>query len=358
MQTLLHPYEGKSVVVTGASGYLGAALTEALLKTSARLLLVSRRPAHVGRVLVDHAGRGLPPSREATADRRSLGGGGLDPAAQPDVLTADVRERACWDQIVRRADVVFHLAGNTSVYAAASDPAESLRSTVLPLAHLLGAAQETRRVPRVVYASTVTVYGLTDRLPVGEDREPCPVTIHDLHKWFAEQQLEQASTQGVLDGVSLRLANVYGPSAGSSTADDRGVLTSIAKRALRGSDLPLYGDGRYRRDYVYIDDVVAAFLTAGIQPGMTGHAFNVATGRGVTVGDAFHLVAERAARVTGKRSQVRQVAPPEEADPIEFRNFVGDIRLISSACGWRPTVSLTEGVDRLINSLLKTGVDD
>ena len=319
-------YEGKTVAVTGASGYIGTALTAALMNTAARTLAVTRQPAYAA----------------------------LSDPARLNLLTADVRDRACWDEIVGRADVVFHLAGNTSVYAAAENPDESHRSTVQPVAHLIAAARTAGRCLRVVYASTATVYGLTDRLPVNEDVEPRPATVYDLHKRSAEQQLQQASAEGVLDSVSLRLANVYGPSAGSSAAADRGVLTTIAKRALGRCDLPLYGGGRYIRDYVYIDDVVRAFLTIGTRSDLTRYAFNVASGRGITIRDAFSLVAERAARVTGHESHVCEVPWPDDADPIEFRNFVGDIRSISSACGWTPCVSLTEGVDRLIEALQNT----
>ena len=320
MQDVIRQYEDKTVAVTGGRGYLGSALSQALRNTPARVLLVSR--------------------------------GGLVPLPGAESFEADIRTEECWREIVHRADIVFHLAGNTSVHAAAADPAESLRSTVLPLTHLAAAARAARQAPRVVYASTATVYGLTDTLPVAEETEPKPVTTYDLHKLFAEKQLELASDQGILGGISLRLANVYGPSSRPSSADDRGVLNQIATLALGGSDLPLYGDGHYLRDYVYIDDVVRAFLMAGVQDRMVGRSFNVGSGSGITVRDAFHLVAERAAKTAGKRSQVREIPWPEGTDQIEFRNFTAAIDRISSACGWSPTVSLIEGVDRLIDSLI------
>lgn len=321
MQELSAAYLNRTVAVTGSHGYIGSGLTEALRHTPARLLMVSRRP--------------------------------IQAVPGAEVLTADLREASSWREIVGRSDVIVHLAGNTSVYAGAADPAGCFNSTVLPIAHLIAAARDLRRTPRIVFASTVTVYGLTERLPVAEDRAPRPVTIYDLHKWFAEQQLTLASRHGILEGVSLRLPNVYGPSAGFSATDNRGVLNAIAGRALCGSEVLLYGDGRYLRDYVYIEDVVRAFLIAGSQPGIAGHTFNVASGTGVTIRDAFHLVVDRAARVTGTRSRIRAVPWPDEADPIERRNFVADITRISTACGWTPRVALAEGVDRLIGSLIR-----
>lgn len=321
MRDFLRPYEHTTVAITGGYGYIGSALREALRQTSARIVLVSGR------------------SRE--------------PIAGVLALQADIRTRECWTEIVPQADIVFHLAGNTSIHTAACDGAGSLNSTVLPLTHLVTAARNIRRRVRVVYASTATVYGLPQRLPVGEETDPRPVTTYDLHKVFAERQLELASCQGTLEGVSLRLTNVYGPSPGSS-ADDRGILNKIAARALGGSQIPVYGGGRYLRDYVYIDDVVRAFLAAGILPRPAGHAFNVGSGIATAVRDAFGLIVDQAKRATGATAHLCDVPWPEEPDPIESRNFVADIRRIEDAYGWKPMVSLPDGVRRLIDFLSMT----
>ena len=325
MREFLQRYEGKTVAVTGAAGYLGSALTEGLAKVPVQRLLVSRRPAA--------------------------------PVPGAEVLTADVRHKSCWQEIVRRADVVFHAAGNASPHVAATEPADSLNSTLLPLAHLLSAAQEAKRTTRVVYASSARVYGFIETLPVPEDRDVTPVTAFGLHNLFAEQFLALASAQGLLEGISLRLANVYGPSPSGSTSDARSVPNKMARLAVQGADLPLYGDGDYLRDYVYIDDVVRAFLIAGAEPGMTGQSFNVGSGRGITLRDVFYLVAKRAEQATGRRSRVCEVPWPDDEAPIEARPFTADIQRISSACGWTPTVSFTDGIDRLIASVMRTNAD-
>ena len=312
-------YDGTTVAVTGASGYLASVLIDAMKKTPARIMRVSR---------ID-----------------------LPPSVGTESLKADIRSKCCWEEIVARADVIFHLAGNTSVYQSAKDPADSLNSTVLPITHLVAAAAAAGRRPRVVFASTATVYGLTDRFPVGEGQEPKPVTIYDLHKLFAERQLELASKREVLEGVCLRLANVYGPSAGMSSANDRGILNKISVWALQGRNLRLYGDGNYLRDYVYVEDVAQAFIAAGASLGVIGRSLNVASGKGMTVREAFDMVVTHAERVTGRRVEIESVPWPVDADPIEFRNFVADTASFASAAGWQPAVELNEGIGRMISSM-------
>lgn len=311
-------YAGRQVAVTGAGGYLGSALVGALREGGASVLRVSRQQ--------------------------------LPPVPGTDSWQGDLQDEASWRHIVAASEVIFHLAGNTSVYTAIADPGGSLRSTVLPVSLLSGAARELGRCPRVVFASTATLYGMTETFPVSEEEPPRPITNYDLHKLFAEQQLHLATGQGILEGVALRLGNVYGPSEGSSSAGDRGILNRMTRAALAGEKLGLFGGGNYTRDYVYIDDVIRAFLAAGTAAGVAGRALNVATGRGVTVAEAFRLVADRVAKVTGVRVEVEAADWPAGADRIEFRNFIADIGALSET-GWRPLVSLEEGVDRLIADL-------
>lgn len=323
MQNYIELYENKTVAVTGASGYLASALIDALKETPVRILRVSRRD--------------------------------LLPISGMKSLKADIYSKDCWSEIVNQADIIFHLAGNTSVYTAVKNPADSLNSTVLPLTCLVAAAQEAGCIPRVVFASTATVYGLTNNLPVSEDTQTDPITNYDLHKLFAENQLKLASNQGILQGVSFRLANVYGWSPSTSSADDRGILNKITRLALQGVGFSLYGDGNYIRDYIYIDDVVRAFMIGGVANGLGGRSFNVASGKGITVHDAFHLVAERVEKFTGKSVSIHNVPWPKNADPIELRSFVADTTSFYNAAGWQSNICLEDGIDLMISQFSKLG---
>jgi nucleoside-diphosphate-sugar epimerase len=317
----MNPFEvmsGKTVAVVGASGYIGSAIVDRLMELPLDILRVSRQE--------------LPPRPGVRS------------------LKADIRVLDCWLEIVEQADFIFHLAGNTSAYDAGIDPSGSLSSTLLPITHLVSAAQQLRRKPRVVFASTATVYGLTTKLPVAEIVEPMPITVYDLHKLFAEHQLALATQQEILDGVSLRLSNVYGPCSGVSSASDRGVLNRIAARAIQGQDLIVYGDGNYLRDYVYIDDVVNAFFLAAATLGLDGVVFNIASGVGTTIKQAFKLIADEVAKTTGVTTCICTTPWPPNTEPIELRNFVAINERFVSATGWSASTSLAEGVRLLVSA--------
>ena len=314
---------GKTAVVTGASGYIGSLLVDALLKHSCKVVQVSRS--------------------------------NLDSFGQTKTMKADICNEDTWANIVQQADIIYHFAGNTSIYEAAKNPAESLRSTLLPLNHLTKVAKEMQRKPRVVFASTATVYGLTSRLPVSETVLPKPTTIYDLHKFFAEQQIDLATQQGIIESVSLRLTNVYGPSKSASSANDRGVLNKIAANALQGKDLKVYGGGNYLRDYLYITDAINAFLIAGATPGLNGEVYNVASGVGNTVKSAFELVASQAELITKKPIKVNFEKWPSGVASIEFRDFTADVSKYFATTNWRPIINLSEGIALLLAELKNRG---
>ncbi|MFN0085046.1 MAG: NAD-dependent epimerase/dehydratase family protein [Blastocatellia bacterium] len=222
----------------------------------------------------------------------------------------------------------------------------------MPMVRLLEACRRRGRQPLVLHAGTVTQTGFSARLPVDETHPDNPMTVYDLHKQMAENYLKYYAGQGIVRGVALRLANVYGPGPGSSSAE-RGLLNIMVRRALAGEPLTIYGEGDYLRDFVYVDDVVDAFLMAGAgldahPDRLNGRHFVVGSGRGSTIADSIRLVADRVARKTARRVPVIHVAPPKPPLPIEARDFVADPRGIAAATGWRARVSLAEGIDHTI----------
>ncbi len=312
--------EVSTFTVIGASGYIGSKLVNKLTDSGCNVIRSSRRDTITN--------------------------------GDSEFVMAELDSLDFWLNIVEKSDVIIHLAGNTSINVANDNPALDLNSSVVPIYRLIEACKILRKRPRVVFASTVTAYGFTDNLPVSEATAENPESFYDLHKFFVERQLVLATKLNICDGVSLRLANVYGPSSANSSANDRGILNKIIGLALAGDIVSLYGGGNYIRDYIYIDDVVDAFILASISSKSAGEVFNVGSGVGTSVRDAFNAVTQEVYRQTNKIIEMKDVPWPENSPKIDMRNFTASIKKAHTCLGWSPKVSLQTGIATTVKSII------
>ena len=312
--------EVSTFTVIGASGYIGSKLVNKLTDSGCNVIRSSRRDTITN--------------------------------GDSEFVMAELDSLDFWLNIVEKSDVIIHLAGNTSINVANDNPALDLNSSVVPIYRLIEACKILRKRPRVVFASTVTAYGFTDNLPVSEATAENPESFYDLHKFFVERQLVLATKLNICDGVSLRLANVYGPSSANSSANDRGILNKIIGLALAGDIVSLYGGGNYIRDYIYIDDVVDAFILASISSKSVGEVFNVGSGVGTSVRDAFNAVTQEVYRQTNKIIEMKDLPWPENSPKIDMRNFTASIKKAHTCLGWSPKVSLQTGIATTVKSII------
>lgn len=315
-------YHNKRILITGGRGYLGSSLTNMLGHVSCKII-------RLGRSGVDQNIKGI------KADLTDIKG--------------DIRDKKTWVDNLEGIDFVFHFAAQTSVYKAEQDAFEDFRSNVLPMLHLLEVCKKNKWQPSVLFAGTVTEAGIPTAIPVDESYPDQPVTVYDLHKLMAEKYLRYYANQEFVRGAILRLANVYGPGPKSSNAD-RGILNMMIQRALRGDDLTIYGKGDNLRDYIYVKDVINAFLVAGRKMDLlNGRHFVIGSGIGHTLKEAFESVVERVKIITGRTVNVVRVKPPQTQSPIDVRDFLADVTAFKSLTNWEPNYTLQSGIDNTID---------
>ena len=150
------------------------------------------------------------------------------------------------------------------------------------------------------------------------------------------------------------MTNVYGPGPPSSS-NDRGILNLMVNKALNGDTLTIFGEGKFLRDYIFIDDVISTFLKAPIHiKDLIGKHFVLGSGEGTTIRDAFILVADIVRQITGIKVNVESVDIPDGMEKIEFRNFIAKNKTLSEIGLFEEMHDLSDGISKTVKYFIKT----
>jgi UDP-glucose 4-epimerase len=298
------------VLVTGGAGFIGSTLVDHLLAAGHQV--------HV----VDNFSRG---------DRANL-------AAAATVHELDINNPALADVFGQvRPEVVCHLAAQIDVRHSVADP---VRDAELNIVGTINVAEAARKadVRKIVFSSSGgSIYGTPEHLPIAETTPVNPLSPYAVSKISGELYLNAFRQLYGLECTSLALANVYGPR--QDPHGEAGVVAIFAQRLLSGEPTTIFGDGGNTRDYLYVGDVAAAFLAATGLAG-NGRRYNIGTGVQTTDRELHRLVAQA-------------VGVPDAPETAPAR--LGDLRassldasLAAAELGWKPEVTVADGVRRTV----------
>jgi UDP-glucose 4-epimerase len=243
-------------------------------------------------------------------------------------------------------DAVFHIAGQVSLIRSFSDPVIDLRTNVEGTVNVLQLCVR-HRVPRLLYASSMTVYGASEMLPTPESAPCAPISYYGITKYAGERYVHTTAERVDLDFdfqvTSFRMYNVYGPRQALDNPY-QGVLGIFLGNLLRGEVLTIFGDGDQSRDFIYIDDVVDAWTAALANPATYGGIFNIGGGKRLSISDlADHVLAAFG------RSRSNGAVVYRDSRPGEQRHVEADTTLARTSFGWEPRVSFEEGLAETVS---------
>lgn len=312
-------YEKTTVLVTGADGFIGSHLVEALVKHGAAVTAVAQYNSFGTNGWLDE----LP---EKT--RRAI-----------NIRRADIRDRGHIADIARNQEVIFHLAALISVPHSFDSAQSFVDTNVLGTLNVLEAAR-SHAAKRIVCTSTSEVYGSAQTVPISEHHRLHAQSPYAASKIGADMMAQSyALTHGV-PVVILRPFNTFGP-----RQSERAVIANVIRQAVDPDCQDIrVGTLTTRRDFNYVGDIAAAFVKAGRSALEIGTPYNVGTGDAITIAE----LCEKVQRVTGTNKPVVTEKHRIRPDASEVLELVADSAAFRQASGWKPDVSFDEGLARTI----------
>ena len=254
------------------------------------------------------------------------------------IIVGDVRDEVKLKSSLREVDVVVHAAAYVDVEESVRKPLMYFSNNVLGTVSAAKCSLESN-VDFLVYLSSAAVYGDPKYLPIDENHPTEPISPYGLTKLIGEHVLRFYSKVYGLKHAILRIFNVYGPGQTSSYA---GVVSKFIERLKKGLPPIIYGDGFQTRDFIYVDDVSEAIRLA-IEKKVCD-IFNIASGREVSINE----LAETILRISGLK--VKPIY--EDKRPGDIERSVADISKAVRVLGFKPKVSLDQGLEMLLRHSL------
>ena len=312
-------FANRNVLITGGLGFIGSNLAARLVDLGAHVTLVDSLIPEYGGNLHNIAGI----------------------AGQVRVNISDVRDEHSMPYLVQGQDYLFNLAGQTSHMDSMQNPFADLEINCRAQLSILETCRKVNPQIRIVFASTRQIYGKPDYLPVDEKHLLRPVDVNGINKMAGEWYHILYSNVYGISACALRLTNTYGPRM--RIKDARQTFLGIwIRRLLEGQPFEVWG-GEQLRDFSYVDDAVDAFLLAAVSQEATGHVFNLGGAPIISLRELADLLVTTAGR---GNYQVRSYPP--ERQRIDIGDYYADDTRIRQVLGWRPRVSLADGLARTL----------
>ncbi|HEY6070190.1 MAG TPA: NAD-dependent epimerase/dehydratase family protein, partial [Chthoniobacterales bacterium] len=250
----------------------------------------------------------------------------------------DVRNAAAMSSLIKKRQFLFNLAGQTSHLDSMTDPVTDLNINAAAQLHILEACRLHNRDLKIVFASTRQVYGRPEYLPVDEKHPISPIDVNGINKLAGEwYHLLYNNVYGIR-ACALRLTNTYGP--GMRVKDARQTFLGVwIRRLIENETIQIFGDGKQRRDFNFVSDVVDALLRAAASDDSNGQVYNLGHSEQVSLNELAALLVK-----LNDGGKYELVPFPDERKTIDIGDYYSDFRKIDKSLGWTPKIKLEQGL--------------
>lgn len=316
----MNTFKGKKVLVTGGLGFVGSNLCIKLVEFGAEVLIVDNMLPREGGNLFN-----IEPVKDKVK-----------------INISDIRNATSMNHLVKGMDYIFHIAGQVNHVDSVKNPLNDLSINVEGTLIIMEALRMENPDAKVIFTGTRGEYGSSLKLPVAESHAINPIGIYAITNFAAERIVLTYHNLHNIKSVCLRITNTYGPRH-QMAHDEYGVFNWFIRRAMDNEIIPLFGDGRILRDYLYIDDLTESLVSTALSDNVYGEVYNIGTG----VPLSFIDLAKKIIEISGK-GKVDYTEFTTERKALEPGDYYADITKIKNAISWQPKTSLEEGIRKTI----------
>jgi UDP-glucose 4-epimerase len=311
-------YKDKNVLITGGLGFIGSNIAIQLVELGAAVTLIDNMdPVYGGNFFNIHT------------IKHNI-----------NIIEEDIRNEKIVNDLIQGKDLVFHLAGQVCHVMSLENPFPDIDINIKGTAVIAEACRKYNPKIKIIFTGTRGQYGPSTKLPVSETAPTHPRGIYEISNLTAEKIIKSYNDVHGIHGVMLRLTNIYGQH--SQMKHSRyGVVNWFVRLGIDRKPIPIFGDGKIKRDFLFIDDCVEAVLLCGMNNNAVGEVINV----GHDQPQNFLQVAETLNEID---PSVNLTFTPFSAErkAQEPGDFLSDIAKIKTICCWMPKTSLKEGLQK------------
>ncbi|MBI1833767.1 MAG: SDR family NAD(P)-dependent oxidoreductase [Candidatus Andersenbacteria bacterium] len=309
----------KNILITGGAGFIGSTLAHALVSQGATVTVVDAMlPLYGGNKFNLH---------------------GIEDNVE--FVEGDIRDAQLMDTLVAGKDIIYNMAAQVSYIDSKDEPFLDLDINGKGHLTVLEAVRKYAPGAKVLFSSSRLAYGKIRTTPVREDHPTEPLSMYGIHKLLGEKYYKYYAETFGIHTISVRIPNPYGPRQ-QMKHSKYSIVGWFVRQAMEGNTIQIFGDGSQERDYLYIDDIVDAFLQL-TEKGKSGEVYNIGTHERVRFVDMVDAVVAEVGSGTKKHTPW-----PKNYEKNETGNYIADTSKIEAITGWQAAVPLKDGVKRMV----------
>ena len=301
--------KGSRSVVTGGAGFIGSNLVDHLVRIDHKVIVLDNFVSGKKANLAHHKKKDVK------------------------IIRVDISKSKNLDKYFKKVDYVFHLAGLAEIIPSIKNPKKYFNTNVLGTLKVVEAAKRAG-VKKLIYAASSSCYGSPKNLPTSEKEKIDIKHPYGLTKFLGEQLVLKYATNFNMPNISFRFFNVYGPRLNMS-GQYSAVFGNFLKQKKNNKPLTIVGDGKQTRDFIHVDDLTNAFIKVA-KSRLVNKIYNLGSGKEISINKIANLFG-------GKKTFI-----PKR--PREPKRSLANISKIKKDIKWKPTITIQEGIKRLLKN--------